>query len=277
MQAALIQQYCKLLGVYHMAAEREAKVFAEKILEPVGEKAERHPDRRWTDKKLAGFLAMQGNCYNGDLMVVGRAVNGWRRFAFPRDLADQSFRKEYASTVLKSVIGDRDQCPMNWVTKKNVIAISAFWRVIRMAIGGLSSQTLTKDNWPPRLRECWPSHLVWSNLYKLSPWEGGNPGGRLRSIQFAGCRDLLQLELNLYRPRRLLLLTGEGWAAPFLEALSPNDVGIDGFRYVERAGWLALADEGQAYFVVAPHPQGKPERPLTMEVLQAFQRLEHGP
>ena len=62
----------------------------------------------------------------------------------------------------------------------------------------------------------WSSHLVWSNLYKLSPRDGGNPSGRLQNIQLDGCRALFNLEVETYRPGRLLLLTGWDWAEPFL-------------------------------------------------------------
>ena len=246
-----------------MATAKEAKLFEEEVLAGVGNAVGR------LRAKLTGFLAMQGNYYNDDLMVVGRAVNGFRCGAFPRQLTGQTFRKRFAKNVLDSVNGHQGQCPMSWVTQKNITARSAFWRVIRQVTDHLRVRN--------RHQEDWPSYLVWSNLYKLSPWTGGNPVGRLRRIQSAGCRNLLQLEIRLYRPRRLLLLTGEGWAAPFLEALGPNNAEIDGYRYVERAGSLAVSDERQAYFVVIPHPQGRPEEPLAVEVLQAFQRLEHGP
>ena len=117
----------------------------------------------------------------------------------------------------------------------------------------------------------WPSHLVWSNLYKLSPASRGNPGDRVADIQLNGCRDLLELERKTYRPARLLFLTGQDWARPFLDKMVATDEMDGQFEYVQRAG--SLSGDCQARFVVARHPQGKPQEALTKEVLQAF----HGP
>ena len=113
-------------------------------------------------------------------------------------------------------------------------------------------------------------HLVWSNLYKVSPAAGRNPSNQLCDIQLADCIDLFQLEIQTYQPSRLLLLTGADWAEPFLEAFNVHDMGVAGFEYVEHAGELALPSRVIADFVVACHPQGRPEEPWTAEVLQVF-------
>lgn len=65
-----------------MATVEEANLFEKEVLAGVGNAVGR------LRAKLTGFLAMQGNCYNGDLMVVGRAVNGFRCGALPRELTD---------------------------------------------------------------------------------------------------------------------------------------------------------------------------------------------
>ena len=57
-----------------MATEAERKLFASKVLAAVG----REPSSlRGERRKLSGFMAMAGSLYAGDLMVVGRACNGW--------------------------------------------------------------------------------------------------------------------------------------------------------------------------------------------------------
>ena len=263
-----------------MATRKEANLFEERILASVGSAAKIQTERQWTKETIAGFLAMQGNSYNGDLMVVGRAVNGWREpYILPLDLTCQASRKRWALSVFNNATEDQGQCPMNWVMShwgaRNGYNTrgSAFWRVVRMVIGGLSAQTLTKNSWPPRFRESWPSHLVWSNLYKLAPKKGRNPNGQLRTTQHAGCIALLKAEIKIYRPRRLLLLTGRSWAAPFLDALSFETL-CDPNRYVRFAGRLALPNAGQTHFVVASHPERKPEKYWVQEVLHTFQWLE---
>ena len=251
-----------------MATQMEANLFEEQVLAPVGN-ATGH-----FRAKLAGFLAMEGNLYreNHALMVVGRAVNGFRCGAYPQELADQPFRNRFAESVLNSVNKYQGQCPMTWVTNhwgtgnRYNTKRSAFWRVIRR----VTDQLQVADR---HLRD-WPSHLVWSNLYKLSPWRGKNPSRKLRYVQLAGCQALFQLEIGIYRPKRLLLLTGRHWAVPFLDALGAKELS-GANRYVRCAGQLQLPDAGQTRFVVACRPEGKPERLWTEDVLQAFQRREN--
>ena len=52
-----------------MATEQE-KIFADAILSAIGSSF-KGPD------SLTGIFATSGSQYNGDLMVVGRAANGW--------------------------------------------------------------------------------------------------------------------------------------------------------------------------------------------------------
>ena len=241
-------------------------LFAKHILAPIGAVAEtlsRH--------ELSGFLAAKGRQYGGCLMVVGRAPNGWEGSVYPEKFADCAFREEFTQQVQESVDGPD---PMAWVQEQwgaiegyNTQG-SAFWRVIRRVTQCLCS---TGGN-----GEDWPSHPVWSNLYKVSPAAGGNPGKRLRKIQFPGCKELFQLELETYRPQRLLLLTGwDDWAERFLDQdqLAPDDVADDDvadMAYVERVGTIVLGQEHQIRVVVACHPRGKPEEPWSGEVLKAF-------
>lgn len=241
-----------------MATQREADLFAEKILAPVGAAAGQLPN-----DPLTGFLAIQGDCYKGDLMVIGRAVNGWTRGVSPQDLANHSSQKKHVKDVLQKEVCLQQ---MNWVTKNWGAKCgyntkkSAFWRAIRGVTEGLNiANNIT----------LWSSYLVWSNLYKLSPADAGNPSGKLRRIQLPGCRDLLQLEIEIYRPTRLLLLTGSYWADPFLKTLGAET--MNGLKqYVRCAGLLPLPDGSQTRFVVACHPQGKPETNWIWEVLQIF-------
>ena len=241
-----------------MATQRETDLFAEKILMPVGAAAGQFPN-----DPLTGFLAVQGGCYKGDLMVIGRGVNGWTHGVSPQDLANRSSREQHVKDVLQKEVCLQQ---MNWVTKnwgaRNGYNTrrSAFWRAIRGVTEGLN---IANNNMP------WSSYLVWSNLCKLSPANGGNPSGKLRRIQLPGCRELLQLEIEIYRPTRLLLLTGSYWAEPFLETLGAETVNGPN-QYVRRAGLLPFPDGSRTRFVVACHPQGKSEKDWICEVLQAF-------
>ena len=138
---------------------------------------------------------------------------------------------------------------MGWVKDYS----SAFWRVIREVMKGLE---IASENDP------WFSYLVWSNLYKVSPAEGGNPGNKLCCIQLKGCKSLFDTELDIYRPSRLLLLAGWDWARDFVT----NDC-----RTHNNAGFVeATGRRRKTRIVVARHPQGKPEAEWVKDVLAAF-------
>ena len=238
-----------------MATDPERELFASTVLGAVGQQA-----ARLGNTKITGFLAMVGHAYDRGLMVVGRAVNGWADGITPSQLGAPAEVEWYARLVQKSVSGN-GECPMYWVTAGWGVGDgyntkrSAFWRCIRRVVQDLGIADVEDAGWS--------SHLVWSNLYKVSPAGGGNPSNVLCEIQFPGCAELLNLELRAYRPARVLFLTGVDWAAPFLQAGGLQE-GV-GFHYVKRAG-----DAHGARCVVAVHPQGKPGAAWAREAVTAF-------
>lgn len=242
-----------------MATVEHRKLLAEQLLPLIGANATRLP-----------FLSMAGHLYKNELMVVGRAPNGWEDGMLPCDLASPTAATNYAATIYESVVGT-GPCPMSWVTDawanpdntKYNTRKSAFWRVIR----GVVAESGIADT----DESSWPSHLVWSNLYKVAPEEGGNPGGALRQIQLSHCIALLQQEIDVYLPRRLLLLTGLGWAEPFLGHIAPTFVPTPSGIYVEATGEISRNSGHSTKIVVAAHPQGKSEGIWVREVIQAFQ------
>lgn len=239
-----------------MATAEERRVFSEDILKPVGQSAQ--AGQRMAPNNLTGFLAMKGRRYKtGGLMVVGRAVNGWMNEAQPESLADRAFRSQFSRQVLEQA-----NCqPMQWVI--DCTRLTAFWSVIQKVMVGLD---LVDEG-----DEDWPLHLVWSNLYKLSPAEGGNPGGRLQNALLCGCKKLLNLELRTYRPSKVLFLTGEDWAQPFMEEFQDAPGAQE---YVQRNGILQV-DDLNTQLVVAVHPQGRPQCRWVTEVIRCFNRGNH--
>lgn len=114
----------------------------------------------------------------------------------------------------------------------------------------------------------WSSHLVWSNLYKVSPAEDGNPNSVLCEAQLLSCVELFKLELRTYSPSRVLLLTGADWAAPFVAEANLQEE--ESFHYVKQYGRYHLGDGLETQCVIAVHPQGKPEADWVREVVTAF-------
>jgi hypothetical protein len=214
------------------------------------------------DVPLVPFWPLRGAKYDGGLLVIGRSVNGWVDDWTARRLADPAARRA-AVEWLRSDAEPADRCRMLWVTELwgaksgYSTARSAFWRVLRRIV--LSDPAVVPDE------AQWPSHLVWTNLYKVSPGAGWNPMANLQRAQRHDAIELLKLEMAEFAPRRALALTG-GWIDPFI-----GDLGLS---LASRSGLVEGIDRRDgAAWVVAKHPMGKPEDRFVAEVQHAFADL----
>lgn len=212
------------------------------------------------DTALVPFWPLVGAAYDGELLVVGRSVNGWIEDWTPRELADHAIRAA-AIARLRADAEPEGSCRMAWVadlwgarTGYNT-ARSAFWRVQRR----LAVESLGADP------AAWSSRLAWTNLYKVSPAAGRNPGTDMQRAQRVHAAALLRRELEELAPRRVLALTG-GWIGPFADALDLRVDRRDGL--VEGAGTIAGVP-----CVVARHPMGKREDWMLDEIRAAFAGL----
>ena len=243
-----------------MASETERTILDQDILRSVGKTELRSS----AEQKLVGFLAMKGDRYTDKLMVVGRAGNGGFADSIALSaLASPSECARHSRDVLKESNGD-GACPLQWLddgwgnTKNGEYNTkrSAFWRVIRQVVERLGIVEAEDSQWY--------SHLVWSNLCKVSPAGGGNPGNKLYDAQFPGCKKLLEHEIRTYNPERLLFITGWDWAKWFLQ-----DHGIqrDDKEFVAASGSLALAPDIRTRVVVAVRPEANPQVDWVDEVV----------
>lgn len=214
-------------------------------------------------QSLCCFTAQKGDKYNNNLMVIGRAVNEWESdFQIDDIKTDLMLENLFASSSVKS-------CPLEWVenswgssqgynTNK-----SAFWRVIRRLSQSINK--LSSD-------ENWSSKLVWSNLYKVAPSEGGNPSDSLCTHQLEACNELLKAEIEEYKPKYMVFLTGDNWFDGFLSeyiSLKPKSDAM----WVDASGIISINDF-TTKFVIAKHPQGKPEEELINEITVALAELD---
>jgi hypothetical protein len=215
------------------------------------------------DVALVPFWPIRGSAYDRELLVIGRSVNGWVEDWTARQLADPATRRS-AIEQLRADAEPANSCRMRWVTDLwgardgYSTRRSAFWRVVR----GITLADPTRAVDPER----WSSRLVWTNLYKVSPAAGWNPGADLQRVQRASAIELLTMEIEEFAPRRVLALTGS-WIEPFVEgiglSLTKREGLVEGVGHVSGRGW-----------VVAKHPMGKPERAFVDEVLRAYAELE---
>ncbi len=207
---------------------------------------------------LTPFWPIRGARYDSQLLVIGRSVNGWVDDWTAEQLQEGAQRgaaidflradAEPAGRDRMAWVTDLCGAPTGYSTRR-----SAFWRVLR--------RLSTGDQDVPD----WPSHLAWTNLYKVSPAAGWNPGADLQRLQRADAIALLALEITAFAPKRILALTGN-WIDPFTEGL--------GLRLSRREGLVeGLGERLAVPVVVAKHPMTKPEHPFVLEVREAFAEL----
>jgi hypothetical protein len=216
-------------------------------------------------RELTTFFPMQGSASTGELMIVGRAVNGWSDNPWTAaDAVDPSRRAEIIREVVERSTKS-EYCPMGWVlarwgckegynTKK-----AAFWRVI----SSVSQSMLGRS-------DQWPSRLIWSNLYKVAPHITGNPWTGLMNTQQEACERHLVEEVHLWKPKRILFITGWNWARPFAERLGR----LAGEQRPERVEWSGTieipGDNSTVRVVVSDRPEMRQEEPLVDLILRSF-------
>lgn len=184
-----------------------------------------------------------------DLLVYGQAVGGWHReLDFAQD--DLKGRTEESRSYSNTAIGDHS--PLEWVNvlwsdgekkrytpeeqahyvlRENEYRAhrSFFWQVTTKLLA--PRHTLLDDRH-------WTRHMVWSNLYKITPqwWEqkdgnstkrSANPTEADRILQRPECIDLVRMELNELRPKACVVLTNDAWWAHFRRGLPTNEVKME--------------------------------------------------
>ncbi len=213
---------------------------------------------------LCLFPTHVGRGWDHELMVYGRAVNGWD----PRFQRGTLSTSDGRSGVLQSVGWNHapEHCPMQWIANPPVnrddynTARSAFWRVTRDVYRRSGATTSLASNWS--------TGLAWGNLYRIAPGATGNPSTTLQNLQREACIGLFLAELLRLRPKRLLMLTGLDWAAPFLKHAEMH--AIEDSTLAQARGVITPAGGSACQVVVAKHPQGKPHDRFVQDVSTAF-------
>jgi hypothetical protein len=218
-------------------------------------------------QKLTVFSPLVGSAFESSearLLICGRAVDGWRNTLYSNGQVEESLE-----TIFKIPGADKSaKCEMHWIQRNRKAwradrekgnynyKSSSFWSCARNVVKALQPQSgLGEDNWH--------SALVWSNIYKISPQGGGNPGEKLRSAQIEQCAAILKTEIKVLKPRNILFVTG-GWGKKILESL---DIHPDyhAKTVVQYAGKVDSAN-----VVVAIRPERQQRGYWVNEVVSAF-------
>lgn len=182
--------------------------------------------RNEKNKKLTMQFYSKGKLYDGKLMVVGRAVNGWDKECewMHGEYTNSSPTNMIMTAYRKSLIN-----PLQWVIdawgangldeygeKKYNTATSPFWQLTKNVL----KQITPRNEWD---EGNWALKIIWSNLYKVAPAIGGNPNDTLCKLQYEFCRDILEYEITQNKPEYILFVTGSDWFSGFEDSLKNRD------------------------------------------------------
>ena len=187
----------------------------------------------------------------GGLMIVGRAVNGWKETEFACEELDPPGGIEGLMGRCREVFAPADKCPMAWVERHwkphegYRLSRSQFWQTaLRLA---------KKDGYSD---QDWYSTLVWTNLMRVSPVRGGNPPMWSCFAQLEPAAELLDYELKTLQPAVAVFLTGREWYRCFQEKTDLFHLEEVSQDYVHYVG-----QHGRTRLIVSDHPQTRsPER-----------------
>lgn len=200
----------------------------------------------YLEDALTIFSASAGTAYDGKIMVVGRAVNGWNHYLDPSSA-------ESVQKCILSVQNALETENLNWVKthwgtgEKYNTKKSAFWRIAKAISAAVNPDI-----------EFQTDSIVWTNLYKAAKHKAakqgdGNPSGRLMNTEYELCKQILDAEIDFYKPAYIVFLTGLGWAKHFLTTATKVDSNPS-WDYVEQVGIYR-----ERKYIVGQHPQGKNE------------------
>lgn len=188
---------------------------------------------------------------NNGVLFVGKAVNGWIT-------DDQNVENLFSNENRERIFNRKDQ--IEWVnelsgnTKGYNTKKSAFWRVIRKV-----SSELYADNWHKK--------IAWSNLYKIAPWNGGNPGLKMRKKQRPYCLEILKTEIKTLKPEYVVMLTS-GWEWFFIQELNKQNE----LKEVATEQWCGYETKmfikDKIKYITSPHPQGKKEQEHSKAIIK---------
>lgn len=195
------------------------------------------------DKKYTVFYPSFGVTENEpcDFLIYGQAVNGGNSFFNFNKAPD--FKKLLTESIEWSNSYFEGHTPLDWVnvnwskgcyTKelskaqdlknenqfKNIYPDndyntfrSFFWNVTHKLICRYYEFD-ENESWE------WTKKMVWSNLYKISPADKGNPNDKECEWQVTLSAELVKQEIDKLKPAHCIVMTNDEWWMPFREKLN---------------------------------------------------------
>lgn len=224
--------------------------------------------------ELFGFSALVGSKYGSEdnrLMIVGRSVDGWRKSFYVSNESNSDIINEKIYYIPES---DR-HCEMSWLKRSRSTFVStkgkcgynykksSFFSSSRDVLYKLSNDRISD----------WYSHIVWSNVYKLSPLRG-NPNDKLRGVQIDTCSKILNAEIDYFKPTHILFITG-GWGRKIIQSLSFSQIPTDNvFTKPWKSHVRFVGKVNDSKVVIAERPEAKSRRKWVADVYDSFQSID---
>ena len=237
--------------------EEQMKEFYKELYSAYGELKE--------EQRRSVFFSMVGERYKENrvrFMLVGRAVNGWKKgdeYTSAEDFSNRAMKHMNDTGRWKWVENDNGRLITGGKTAYS-LERSRFWNYSREIYKHLAEGCNKPD------ARIWMDNILWSNLYRISP-ESGNPSGSSQKKQKEACAKILNAEIEYFKPTHILLVTGyDYWLSNFpdIQEKLPKHTGV----YIEAKG-----DLNGAKAIVTKRPERAKKFEYVQECIEAFNSI----
>lgn len=223
------------------------------------------------DKELTSAPCLVGDQYNSQnvkVMVVGRAVNGWE-VEFD-DCSDLNSTVKSVMTQKNRLDDFASDCTEDEQGKKYYYATSSFLRMMRQLVGAFTG---TEENWQQR--------LAWSNLFKISPRNGGNPSWLMIRNDIPLYYELIKEEIAQNKPDVVVFVTDMNYFDPypnhktyssFRTLINETDLGAVQSEFICMAG--SFVENPDVKLIVCKRPEFRPIAKMVADIVDTYNELK---
>ena len=217
------------------------------------------------------FVGVKGSpSGNVRLMLIGRACNGWEDDSLrnlPAEEYSAEAEEEWTSSGRWGWIEERGNSLYSTHDSSYCVSRSPFWDYSKDIWEGLTGM---------HAEGIWMQDILWTNLYKISPAERGNPDADYLTKEKDVCVDILSEEIRDYRPTHLLFLTGWNWFQDFrdiFDVSTPLGRNISRGKYKNSVYVEGTAKTGSADAVIMCRPEYRDKDAYVAAALGAYSEL----
>lgn len=178
------------------------------------------------------------------ILFVGRVLNGGKANA------NLDINVLYDENIKGGIEWTEKNMSQSKNQKKYNVNNSAFWRIIK----GITQNAY-------HIQNNWSSQIAWTNLYKISPFEGGNPTREQEKIQLPYCKAILKAEIEILQPQFVIFLTSGKEKEFIWDNFGKTGHSIESKSWGKKGQYTTkLYKVNDMYFITSYHPQGKPDK-----------------